>query len=86
MYNDEISNYSLDDYHFVGKQRLTKGGDVGVYARNDAAELFEYSDADIAGTDSIMLELRGGAFGPCLYLTCDLLSAFCGHWCLSLLS
>ena len=72
LYNDEISNYSLNGYHFVGKQRSTRGGGVGVYVRDGAAESFEYSEVDIAGTESLMLELRGGSFGmfgSCLYLT-----------------
>ena len=89
LYNDEISSYSLDGYHFVDKQRSTRGGGVGVYLCDGAAESFEYSDVDIAGTESIMLELKGGAFWNVWVMPLphrDLSAAFCRHWCLSLRS
>ena len=38
LYNDEISSYSLNGYYFVGKQRSTRGGGVGVYVRDGPAE------------------------------------------------
>jgi len=72
LYDDEASNYPLNGCAFVGKQRLTRGWEVGVYVHNGAAEVFKCNDITLAGTESLLLELRGGVFsmfGSCLYLT-----------------
>ena len=51
----------LQPMHFLKKtglwcktdkeQQLIRGGDVGVYVRDGAAELFKYSDVEITDTE-----------------------------------
>ena len=43
---------------FVGKQRSSRGGSVGVYAQCGAAEFWEFNELDMAGNELLMLKAK----------------------------
>lgn len=36
LYDNEVHNFPINDYVFIGKQRQSKGGGVGAYVRSSA--------------------------------------------------
>jgi len=63
LYDNEVHNFPINDYVFIGKQRQSKGGGVGAYVRSSAVAEVKESRALFAGSESLHLELKGGLFG-----------------------
>ena len=61
IYDNETSFFQLEHYVFLGIQRPTRCGGVGVYLRCGIAEDIGWREAVLAGSEAITLSLSGGA-------------------------
>ena len=67
LYDDEVNYYDISGYNFVGSQRASRGGGVGIYVRCGLA--VEVQETDFTGSDSCSLRLVGDALGSALNVT-----------------
>ena len=63
IYDHEISFYHLDGYIFLGVQRKTRSGGVGVYLRSGIAGGVAGVAVELAGTEAVTFTVGGGVVG-----------------------